>query len=174
MKTLPAPVAAAALLGLLLTGCATPSSGGGTPPTVHADAPEEADGATQRVDIPMRVWLTTYAQMDNVGNVEQIDGDPALAEHAWQLMERGSQAAAAHPQAGQGEGGWPPLDGTLQMELSAADIEMIRESFRDGIAVTRRILEESDLNESVRQEQRESLALEEEAAAFWSALAVSD
>jgi len=170
MKTLAVAAASSVLVGLL-AGCATAERGGEVQATEPASVPQErGDGEgddVQLVDVPMPIWMTTYAVLDNVQNVEQVGGDEELAAHAAELMERGSQAAATHPQARQGWGGWPPSGTNLRVPLSARDIQMIRQAFRDGIETTRLLLSDYPLSEQEREEQTASLKLEEEGIAFW-------
>lgn len=136
-------------------------------PARDGQAAESSADAGVVVEVPMPVWMTTYATLDNVSSVEREGGDEELAAHAEDLMDRGSQAAADHPQARQGWGGWPPRDATLQIELSAADMQLIREALRTGIETSRLLLTDYPLNEEERGEQVASLTLGEEAIAFW-------
>ncbi len=170
MPTLLPLAAMGTVIVFVLAGCAHgpspdpfdgPGSATETPPAAFAVV------GSHVMDVPIPVWLTTYAVLDNVENVERVDGDEELADRAADLMNQGSRAARAHPLAGEGEGGWPPHDATLSLELSARDVQAIQSALRDSLATVRSLLEDYPLTDAQREEQLLSEQLVREAVAFW-------
>jgi hypothetical protein len=118
-------------------------------------------------EVPVRVWLTTDATLDNIAAVERVGGDVEVANRAEQLRHLGWQAAAVHPQRGQGHFSWPPDDDVLAIEVRPVDVAFIREVLKRTRLVVISMLENLALSVPARQEQEESLRLGDEAIRYW-------
>ena len=103
-------------------------------------------------------WLTVDAVLDNfiATETQLVDGSEA-AENARHLRERGWAQQALHPLRGQGPVGWPPLDATLGVELSEAELAFVCTHVDDAIGITALLLA-GHLHPQVRVEQEQSMA----------------
>jgi hypothetical protein len=91
--------------------------------------------------LTVRQWQVVDAVLDNLGAVERVGGDEAVAERAGRLREVGWAANRAHPRAGSGRGGWPATDDIMPIELSSSDWQFARGAVVHALEVDRQIVE---------------------------------
>lgn len=118
-------------------------------------------------EIPVKVWRTTDATLDNVAAVERVGGDADIAANADRLRQRGWRAAAEHPRRGQGHFGWPPDDDALAIDMTPIDLDFVREVLARSRLLTRDVLNDLGVQTHTRLKQEDSLRLENEAIRYW-------
>jgi len=88
-------------------------------------------------------WQTVDAVLDNLGAVERVGGDEAVAAQADRLREVGWAANHVHPHRGAGFGGWPAEDDVLPISLSRDDWAFARDAIDDAIVVARALSDDA-------------------------------
>ncbi|WP_299086741.1 hypothetical protein [uncultured Microbacterium sp.] len=122
-------------------------------------------------EVPIEIWQTVDGCLDNLAAVERIGGDESVVTWSERLRKLGWDAAAAHPGPA-GANGWPLSADQLSLDLSASDVRFIVETLDRSKAVTLTLL--GNPEPSIRQQQQESLHLDEQALRFWKGRAARE
>ena len=120
------------------------------------EAPVDTTPPTHELTIPMPVWHTVYATLDNNGSVERVGGDPAVAARSDRIQDAGGAAARRHPGPLTAHG-WPHDDDALTVPLADGDEEFLVEILARWRRVGVLQVADDDVEGTPRREQNEGL-----------------
>lgn len=130
------------------------------------EAPVDTTPPTHELTIPMPVWHTVYATLDNNGSVERVGGDPAVAARSDRIQDAGSAAARRHPGPLTAHG-WPHDDDALTVPLADGDEEFLVEILARWRRVGVLQVADDDVEGTTRREQKEGLEADARALRFF-------
>ena len=107
---------------------------------------------THEVTMPVGDWLLIDGTVDNSVSIAAVDGDEVCVAMGHRVRAAGWAASAAHPRAGDGPSGWPPLDADITIGLPVADWRFVVVELAEGAVVSESTGDLEERDDSVRLE----------------------